>query len=114
MEYKKTVLTGVVGAPYEVTDGKVFLIDGNGRNFDTPSEMDADWVCSVLNDRLDTKGVFKLIPFALNLSPSQFMRDRDGSMLYFIQGEGKVFTTTSGDDANWLVEKLSGFSGSQE
>jgi len=106
MEFNKTVLSGVVGAPYDIIDGKIFLIDGKGKHFDTPSEKDADWVCSVLNESMSTKGVFKLIPFALDQSPSSFMHDRNGSMLYFIQGEGKIFTTTSGEDAHWLVKTL--------
>jgi len=106
MVFNKTVLTGVVAAPYVVIDGKVFLVDGNGRHFETPSENDADWLCSVLNEHLDVKGVFELIPFPLYQTPSQFMRDRDGSRLYFIQGDGKVFTTTSKESARWLAGKL--------
>jgi len=107
MEFKKTVLTGVVAAPYDVIDGKVFYVEDTHRSFDTPSEKDADWLCSFLNGEGANNTPFKLFTMAKAQSPQEFLHDREGSAFCLIEGGGMVFSTISLPNAHWLMEKLS-------
>jgi hypothetical protein len=111
MEHKFSVSTvrNLVSAPYDLPEDASYDISNDTLLYQTNISVNAEWLCSVLNGDNTNTTTFVSKDCFITQSPREFMSDRDGSFLCFVEAEGTddvFFVCTSRYEGTWLLEKL--------